>query len=176
MTRYRSDWTTFRSGPAIVAIVALAIIVQGCATRRDRSQELGSAGDYLAEGQYDRYAYGRNPYDPYLIGYDPYWAWWYPAPIYYYSRGDGDHDCDDGNCAGRVGEQGGQHKPSLGTGATQPGNASHAMAVAGIPHTSSAPAVASALSGAFGNGRGFGGGHGFAGGGVGGAHGGFGHH
>jgi len=126
MTRHRSRLTVFRSGLAIVAIVAFAIIAHGCATRRDQTQELASTEDYLAQGQNDRYAYGYDPYDPYMIGYDPYWAWWYPAPIYYYySRGDGDHDCDDGNCGGRVGGHGGHHKPRLGTGTTPPGIASH---------------------------------------------------
>ncbi len=192
MTRCRSSATIFRLGLAIVVILAFAMI--GCATRRDRSQDLGNTGDYLAQEQNDRYAYGYYPYDPYMIGYDPYWGWWYPAPIYYYSRGDGDHDCDDGNCGGRVGGQGGHHKPPLGTGtgATPAGTASHPMPVAGIPHVSSAPAVASAPSGGFGNssgfdrggnlgrsgfgnGRGSGGGGGFGRSGFGGAHGGFGH-
>src|SRR5713226_9877676 len=142
-------------------MVAFAIIAQGCASRQDRSQELGSTGDYLAQEQNDRYAYGYYPYDPYMIGYDPYWGWWYPAPIYYYSRGDGDHDCDDGNCGGRVGGQGGHHKPPLGTGTTPPGTASHPMPVVGIAHVFSAPAVASAPSGGFGNSGGFGGEGGF---------------
>src|SRR6266849_1116192 len=198
MTRHRSRWTMFRSGLEIVVMGAFAIIAQGCATRQDRSQELGSPGDYLAQEQNDRYPYGYYPYDPYMIGYDQYWGWWYPAPIYYYSRVDGDHDCDDGNCGGRVGGQGGHHKPPLGTGMTPPGTASHPMPVAGIPHVSGAPAVASAPSGGFGSsggferggglgrgggfgegggfGRGgFGGGRGFGGSGFGGAHGGAGH-
>jgi hypothetical protein len=191
MIRHRSGWTILRSGLAMGVMVAFAMIAQGCATRRDRSLEVGSTGEYLAQEQNDRYAYGYNPYDPY-IGYDPLWGWWYPAPIYYYSRGDGDHDCDDGNCGGRVGGQGAHHKPPLGTGMTPPGTASHPMPVAGIPHVSGAPAVASAPSGGFGNGGGFtrgggfgegggfgrggfGGGHGFGGGGFGGAHGGAGH-
>src|SRR6266852_1215381 len=80
MTRHRSRWTIFRSGLEIVVMVAFAIIAQGCATRQDRSQELGSTGDYLAQEQNDRYPYGYYPYDPYMIGYDPYWGWWYPAP------------------------------------------------------------------------------------------------
>jgi len=110
------------------------------------------------------------------IGYDPYWAWWYPAPVYYYSRGRGDNDCDDGNCVSRVGGHGGHHKPPLGTGTgtTPPGTASHPMRVAGIPRVSSAPAVASAPSGGFGNSGGFGQG-GFGRSGFGGARGGFGH-
>src|ERR1700730_4012923 len=170
MTRHRSRWTIFRSGLAIVVMVAFAIIAQGCATRQDRSQELGSAEDYATQGQNYGYAYGYYPYDPYMIGYDPYWGWWYPAPIYYYPHGDPDHDCEEGNCGGRVGGHGtGHHEPPLGTGSgrTPPGTLSHPMPVAGIPHVSSAPPVASAPSGGLGNTRGFGGGGGFGRGGFG---------
>ncbi len=159
MTRHRSYWTISRLDLAIVVVLTFAMM--GCATRRDRSQEVGSAADYIAQEQNDRYAYGYNPYDPYMIGYDPYWALWYPAPIYYYPRGDGDHDCDDGNCGGRVGGHGGHHKPPLGTGTTTPETASHPAPVVGIAHVFSAPAVASAPSGGFGNSGGFGGEGGF---------------
>jgi hypothetical protein len=58
MTRHQSRWTIFHSGLAIVAIVAFAMIAQGCATRRDRSQEVGSTGDYLTQGRNYGYAYG----------------------------------------------------------------------------------------------------------------------
>jgi hypothetical protein len=178
MTRHQSRWTIFHSGLAIVAIVAFAMIAQGCATRRDRSQEVGSTGDYLTQGRNYSYVYGYNPYNPYMIGDDPYWGWWYPAPIYYYSRGDGDNDRDDGNYGRWAGGHGGQHTPPLGngTGTTPAGTASHPMPVAGIPHVSSAPAVASAPSGGLGNGGGFGRVGGFGGGGgFGRGHGGFGH-
>jgi hypothetical protein len=134
------------------------------------AQASNEGQDY--ESGNDELGYGYDPYDPYAIGYDPYWAWWYPAPTYYY------------------GSHGGHHKPPLGTRTRPPGSASHPMTVARIPHVSG-PTVASAPSGGFGNsggfdrgggfgrsgfgnGGGFGGGHGFGGSGFGGAHGGFG--
>lgn len=118
---------------------------------------------------------GYDTYDPYVIGYDPYGAWWYPAPNYYY------------------GSRGGHHNPPFRTATRTrpPGTAFDPMSVARIPHVSS-PTVASAPSGGFGNSGGFdhrgggfgrngfgnggglGGGHGFGGSGFGGGHGGFG--
>jgi hypothetical protein len=69
MSRHRSSWTIFRSGLAIVVMVAFAMMAHGCA---DQSQGVGSVEDYMAEGQ--NYAYSYSPCDPYMIGYDPYWA------------------------------------------------------------------------------------------------------
>ena len=151
----RIHWTVFRSLLVIGAIVA--IIAQGCATHQ--SQDVGSLEDYEAQSQNNAYAYGYGPYDPYFsgYGYDPFWTPLYVAPIYY-PRGDGDNDCDDGNCGGRVGgEHGGHRFPSPVTriGSTLPATAPHSMPLAGVSH-------------------GFGG-SGFAGGGFGGGHGGFGH-
>jgi hypothetical protein len=157
-------------------MVALAMIAEACATRQDQSQEVGSVADYMVQGQNDAYAYGYGPYDPYMIGYDPYWARWYRAPVYYYSRGDGDNDCDDGNCGSGNSGHGGHHKPptGTGTGTTPPRTASHSMPFVGIPHVFSAPAVASGPPGGSGNGGGFGRGHTFSRSGFGGGRGGFG--
>jgi hypothetical protein len=138
------------------------MLAQGCATR-DRSQQVGSVEDYVAQGQNDGYAYGYGPYDPYFNSYDPYLSPWYVAPIYYYPRGDGDNDCDDGNCGGRIGggdgAHGGHHLPLPGRMGPPPGIAhpmsSVGMSHAGMSHGFSAPA--------------------FGGGGFGGGHGGFGH-
>jgi len=47
-----------------------------------------------------------------LRNYDPYWPCGTPAPIYYYSRGDGGHDCDGGNCRSSCGH-GSHPKPPL---------------------------------------------------------------
>jgi hypothetical protein len=129
MSRHRSPWTIFRSGLAILAMVAFAMIAQGCATRQDQSQNAGSIEDYMAQGQNDGYASGYGPYDPYMIGYNPYWARWHPAPVYHYSRGDGDNDCGDGNCGSGNGGHGGLHKPppGTGTGTTRSGTAPHPM-------------------------------------------------
>src|SRR6266481_4635192 len=106
MIRPRIGWAGFRSGLVIGVIVAM--LAQGCAMR-DRSQQVGSIEDYVAQGQNDGYAYGYGPYDPYFNGYDPYLSPWYVAPIYYYPRGDGDNDCDDGNCGVRIGGGDGAH-------------------------------------------------------------------
>jgi hypothetical protein len=137
------------------------------ASNEGQDDESGNAPDEL--GGLNDYPYGYDPYDPYMIG-------WYPAPIYYYSRGDGDNDCGDGNCGSKVGGRGGHHKAPFGTGTgtTLPGTASHPMPVAGIPHVSSAPAVASAPSGGSGNVGGFGRGGSFGRGGAFGQGGGFG--
>jgi hypothetical protein len=151
------------------------------ASNQGQDNESRNAPDELSD--LNDYPYGYDPSDPYVLGYDPYLAWWYPGPIYYYSRRDRDNDCGDGNCGSRVGGHGGLHRPrfGIGTGTTLPGTASHPMPVAGIPHVSSAPAVASAPSGRFGNGGGFGRGGAFGQGGgfgrsgFGNAGGGFGH-
>ena len=184
-----SDATSGGNGQ-VIEIPQSADAAQAAAPNSDdnspaRASNEGPGDEYAIDelGGLNDYAYG---------DYDPYWAWWYPAPIYYYSRGDGGHDCDGGNCGSRVGGHGSHHNPPLRTGPSTrpPVTASHPMSALGIPHVSSAPAVASAPSGGFGNrgdfdrgggrsgfgnGGGFAEGRGFGGSGFGGAQGGFGH-
>jgi hypothetical protein len=87
-----------------------------------------------------------------IRGYGPYWAPWYVAPIYYYPRGEGDHDCDDGNCGGRNGGLGGHHLPVPEARIGPPPGTEHSTPFVGISHGFSAPPAFA--------GRGFGGGHG----------------
>jgi hypothetical protein len=94
----------------LVVLFAIATVAPGCSTQK-KSQSLGTAEDYLAQGQDNAYANRYGPYDLYT-GYEPYFFSppWYIAPAYYYARGDGDNDCDDGNCRDRAG-----HKPPVGS-------------------------------------------------------------
>jgi hypothetical protein len=91
------------------------------ASNEGQDKESRNAPDEL--GGLNDYPYGYDPSDPYMLGYDPYLAWWYPAPVYYYSHRDRDNDCGDGNCGSRVGGHGGHRRPrfGIGTGTTLPG-------------------------------------------------------
>src|SRR5260370_41510089 len=115
MARHQSQSTFFRSVFALIALFAFAMIPTGCSTRKDSLPEVGGANDYIAQGQNDAYAYGFGSYDP-CMAYDPYCTapHWYPAPVHYYSRGDGDNDCDDRNRGGSGG--GGPQKPAARRG------------------------------------------------------------
>ena len=115
MARHQSQSTFFRSLFALIALFAFAMIPTGCSTRKDSLPEVGGANDYIAQGQNDAYAYGFGSYDP-CMAYDPYCTapHWYPAPVHYYSRGDGDNDCDDRNRGGSGGAS--HHKPTAGGG------------------------------------------------------------
>ena len=134
MIWHRTSSTFTLSALAIVAMLALSLVAAGCSSRQDESQEVGTVDDYMSQGQnYYGYGYG---YDPYGFGYDPYWAYWYPVPVYYYSRGDGDHDCDDGNCGGgHDGHPGQSHQPPHGTFQPSAG-ANPAQISAGPAHSS----------------------------------------
>jgi hypothetical protein len=162
---HRNHGMIFRSRLAIVAIAAAAMIAPGCATERDQSWEPGSVEDYIAQGQNDGYGL----FDQCMGGFDLYWPGWCHEPIYYYSRGDGDNDCDDGNCARRPDGHGRHRQPEPGarTATTSSGTASHTMPVASH---SSARAIASASSGGPEIGGGFGREDGLGRSGFGGAH------
>jgi hypothetical protein len=164
VTPHRKCWMIFRMGSAIVAIVAFALIAEGCATGRDQSRGPGSVEDYLAQGQNDGYGY--NLYDQCALGYDPYWERWCPAPIYYYpyyGRGDGDNDCDDGNCGERNDGHGRRREPESDsrTATISSRTALHSTPV--VPHGSSAPTIVSTPSGGSETTGGFGRGGGFSG-------------
>jgi len=99
-----------RSVCALTTVLAISITVSGCSRQRDSVPELGTAQDYLAQRQNSFYA---ENYGPFCAPFDPYCFMtpWYPAPIYYYSRDDGDHDCDDGYCGGF--KRGGRNRPTI---------------------------------------------------------------
>ena len=86
--------------PIVLAtLLGLTMVVPGCSTQTDSVPELGTAEDYIARRENATYIYGYAPYDL-CAAHDPYCfaPYWYSAPIYYFSRGDGDNDCDDDNC------------------------------------------------------------------------------
>jgi hypothetical protein len=116
MARHQSQSTFLRSAFALIALFAFAMIPTGCSTQKDSLPEVASANDYIAQGQNDSYAYGFGSYGP-CMAYDPYCSalHWYPVPVHYYLRGDGDdNDCDDRNRGGSNGAS--HHKPTAGGG------------------------------------------------------------
>jgi hypothetical protein len=111
MARHQSQSTFLRSVFALIVLFAFAMIPTGCSTQKDSPPEVGSANDYIAQGQNDASAYGFGSYGP-CLAYDPYCSalHWYPVPVHYYSRAGGDNDGDDRNRGGC------HHKPTAGGG------------------------------------------------------------
>jgi hypothetical protein len=97
MTQRRNQMI-FQLTFALVALFALAIVTSGCSAQRNSRRQVGTADNYLAQGRSDAYAYYGS--DDLCTSYDPFCLapFWYPAPAHFYSRDDGDNDCDDGNC------------------------------------------------------------------------------
>jgi hypothetical protein len=127
--------TSLRSAFALAALLVVASVAPGCSMHQDSSPQLGTAEDYLAQRQNNAYAYSYAPYDL-CTAYDPYCfaPYWYPAPVYYYLSGDGDNDCDDGNCDGFRGA--GHHRPPAGSrvGRNPPATAASSATFAAAPH------------------------------------------
>jgi hypothetical protein len=84
---------------ALAGLFVFTVAMPGCSTRNDSLPALGTEEDYLARRENTTYPYGYAPYDL-CAAYDPYCftPYWYSAPIYYFSRGDGDHVCDGDRC------------------------------------------------------------------------------
>jgi hypothetical protein len=82
---------------SLAALAAVALTAPGCSNAS--SQTAGPV--YAGPAEYAAYGYPENPYlafDPFLYGY--YWSVPYYNNGYPGYGGDGDHDCDDGFCAG----------------------------------------------------------------------------
>jgi hypothetical protein len=103
MTRRRGRSVSPRLLIALAALFAFVVALPGCSTRNDSLPALGSEEDYLARRENTTHPYGYAPYDL-CAAYDPFCftPYWSSAPIYYFSRRDGDHDCDDDRCRGSV--------------------------------------------------------------------------
>jgi hypothetical protein len=97
MTRRRGRSVSPRLLIALAALFAFVVALPGCSTRNDSLPALGSEEDYLARRENTTHPYGYAPYDL-CAAYDPFCftPYWSSAPIYYFSRRDGDHDCDGG--------------------------------------------------------------------------------
>jgi hypothetical protein len=106
---------------ALAALFVFTVAMPGCSTRNDSLPAVATEEDYLAHRESNAYPYG---YDPYGLcaAYDPYCfaPYWNSAPIYYFSRRDGDHDRDDDSRRGL--EEGFHHELTMrsphGFGAT----------------------------------------------------------
>jgi hypothetical protein len=101
VTRQWDRTASPRVSLALAVLFAFTLALPGCSTRNDSLPELGTVEDYLARRENTAYIYGYGPYDL-CEAYDPYCLapYWYSTPIDYFSRGDGDNDCDDGRCRG----------------------------------------------------------------------------
>jgi hypothetical protein len=101
MTPRRHRTPSSRLLIALAALFAFALAIPGCSTRNDSLPALGSEEDYLARRGNTTDPYGYAPYDL-CAAYDPYCftPYWSSVPIYYFSRRDGDHDCDGDRCRG----------------------------------------------------------------------------
>jgi hypothetical protein len=136
---------------ALGVLLVLAMLAPACSTQKDSPPHVGTAEDYLHQSQNDIYGFGYSPYDLCTV-YDAY-CWTPHEPVYYYSRGDGDNDCKDGNCRDSVGRD----KPSASSrrGSTHLGTVTPSTTVEAATHPfgSSRPAMNSAhFRGSFGAG------------------------
>jgi hypothetical protein len=101
MTRRRYRTLSPRLLIVLAAFFAFTIAIPGCSTRNDSLPAVGTEEDYLAHRDTIPYPYGYAPCDL-CAAYDPYCFTPYgsSAPIYYFSRRDGDHDCGGDRCRG----------------------------------------------------------------------------
>lgn len=127
-----------RCKPPLLAtiVIALAVGVAGCFDRATP----GSAAPYGGVQDYLSYANSDN------LGPFPYYSpadWlWYPEPFGYYQnygwypyfRDGGDHDCDDGFCAGRRRPSPFGHPPPAPTASARFALAQHSGAALGAAH------------------------------------------
>ena len=89
-----------RTAGGMAILLGLALAAQGCFNTSPQSSALAYGGP----AEYANYGYSNDPFA--FASYDPFlYSYWYPPPFYYYSnyQGDGDHDCDDGFCGHRSG-------------------------------------------------------------------------
>jgi hypothetical protein len=95
---------------ALAALFVFTVAMPGCSTRNDSLPSPGTEEDYLARRENTTYPYGYALYDL-CAAYDPYCfaPYWNSVPIYYFRRGDSDHDRHDRDDDSRQGADPGLH-------------------------------------------------------------------